>query len=329
MTKEASARSGGHSCIRKSGPGSSEGVRIVSSAALPSKRKKIWLSFAFTFILPSFLLYTLFVIAPTLSSGYLAFTSWDGVSTNIRYIGFSNFVEMWNSTRVHNALKNTLLIAVALVVLENIVAIALAVMVDQVRWFRNLFRSIFYFPVLISGIVMGFVWTIILNYNFGVLNRLMDLVGLGDYIIDWLGNPKYALLSIIFSSVWKSAGYYMIIYLAGLQGIPQELTEAAAIDGAGRWKQFRHITFPLLAGAMTVCMMLSMIGSLKLFDQIAVMTDGGPGFATETLTYIVYKVGFGELRQGFGTALALVLFLLILVVSIFQIKLLRKREVQL
>lgn len=301
----------------------------MSSNAPSARRKPRWLSFTLVFILPSLLLYTLFVIAPTLSSVYLAFTSWDGVSTDIRYIGFSNFVEMWNSTRVHNALKNTLLIAVSLVVLENIAAIALAVMVDQVRWCRNLFRSVFYFPVLISGIVMGFVWTIILNYNFGVLNRLMDLVGLGDYIVDWLGNPKYALLSIILSSVWKSAGYYMIIYLAGLQGIPQELNEAAAIDGAGRWKQFRHITFPLLAGALTVCMMLSMIGSLKLFDQIAVMTDGGPGFATETLTYIVYKVGFGELRQGYGTALALVLFLLILIVSIFQIKVLRKREVQL
>lgn len=293
------------------------------------KKKKKWQIYAVLFILPSFLLYTLFVIVPTISSMYLSLTSWDGVSSDIRFIGLSNFVEIWNSERVHNALKNTLLMAVVLVLLENIVAMALAIFVDQVRWFRNLFRSVFYFPVLLSGIVMGFVWTIILNYNFGVLNQLLDVVGLGQLKADWLGDPDYALISIILSTVWKSAGYYMIIYLAGLQSIPQDLSEAASIDGANRWQQFRHITFPLLAGAMTVCVVLSMISALKIFDQIAVMTDGGPGFETETLTYIIYKVGFGELRQGFGTALAQVLFVLIMIVTVIQVKFLRKREVQL
>lgn len=294
-----------------------------------ARKKRKWQPYALLFILPSFILYSLFVIAPTLSSVYLSFTSWDGVSSDIRYIGFANFVEIWHSDRVHNALKNTLLMTVVLVILENVTAIVLAMLVDQVRWFRNLFRSVFYFPVLLSGIVMGFVWTIILNYNFGVINQLLSLLGLDSLIVDWLGNPQYAMISIILSTVWKSAGYYMIIYLAGLQSIPADLSEAASIDGANRWEQFRHITFPLLAGAMTVCSVLSMISSLKIFDQIAVMTDGGPGFATETLTYIIYKVGFGEMRQGFGTAMALVLFLIILVVTVVQVKFLRKREVQL
>ncbi len=295
--------------------------------AKPTGKKK-WFNYAFWFILPAFVLYSVFVIAPTASALYLSFTSWDGISDDVRYIGFSNFIEIWNSTRVHHALKNTLLFTVSLVVLENILAIALAILVDKVRWFRNFFRSIFYLPVLMSGVVMGFIWVIILNYNFGVINQLLDMLGLSSWKVDWLGDPDLALISIIFSTVWKAAGYYMIIYLAGLQGIPPELTEAASIDGANGWQQFRHITFPLLASAMTVCMMLSMIGSLKIFDQIAVMTDGGPGFATETLTYIIYKVGFGELRQGFGTALAIVLFLITLILSLIQIKVLRKREVQ-
>ncbi|WP_373312714.1 carbohydrate ABC transporter permease [Paenibacillus glycanilyticus] len=278
--------------------------------------------------MPSFILYTLFVIYPTLNSFNLSFTNWDGVSGDIHYIGLDNFKEMFASERFYNALKNTLILSVTLVLLENIVALLLAMLVDQVRWLKSILRSIFYFPVLLSGIVMGFVWAIIFNYNFGVISQLLDRMGMGALKIDWLGNPSYALLAIIITTVWKGSGYYMIIYLAGLQGIPPELHEAAAIDGAGRWKQFRHITFPLLAGAMTVSVMLSMIGALKIFDQIAVMTDGGPGFATETLTYIVYKVGFGELRQGYGTALSLVLFLLILIVSLIQVKLLRKREVQ-
>jgi ABC-type sugar transport system permease subunit len=303
-------------------------MKGYAEAKAAAKKKKPWLSFSVLFILPSFILYTLFVIYPTLNSVNLSFTSWDGVSPQIKYIGFDNFIEMWNSDRVHNALKNTLIMSVSLVLLENIVAIVLAMLVDQVRWFKNLFRSIFYFPVLLSGIVMGFVWAIIFNYNFGVISQLLERIGLGILKIDWLGNPDYAMLAIIITTVWKGSGYYMIIYLAGLQGIPAELNEAAAIDGANRWQQFRHITFPLLAGAMTVSVMLSMIGALKIFDQIAVMTDGGPGFATETMTYIVYKVGFGELRQGYGTALSLVLFLLILIVSLIQVKLLRKREVQ-
>lgn len=293
-----------------------------------SAKKKKWSNYVIWFILPALVVYTTFVIVPTLSSVYLSFTSWDGISTKINYIGFDNFIEIVKSPRVHNALKNTLIFAIALVLLENIVALGLAILMDNVRWFRNFFRSIFYFPVLMSGIIMGFIWMIILNYNFGVVNQLLEMTGLGFLKADWLGDPDYALISIILSTVWKAAGYYMVIYLAGLQGIPQELNEAASIDGANRWQQFRHITFPLLAGATTVCVMLSMIGSLKIFDQIAVMTDGGPGFATETLTYIIYKVGFGELRQGFGTALAIVLFLLTLLISLIQMKVLRKREVQ-
>lgn len=294
-----------------------------------AKRKRKWPHYAVLFILPSFILYVMFVIVPTLSSVYLSFTSWDGVSSKVNFIGLANFKEIWYSERVHNALKNTLILTVVLVLVENAVALALAMLVENVRWAKNLFRSIFYFPVLMSGIVMGFIWTIILNYNFGVLNQILSAIGLESWMVDWLGNPDYALISIILSTVWKSAGYYMIIYLAGLQGISADLGEAASIDGANKWQQFRHVTFPLLAGSVTVCSVLSMIGSLKIFDQIAVMTDGGPGFATETLTYIIYKVGFGEMRQGFGTAMALVLFLLIMVITIIQVKVLRKREVQL
>lgn len=292
------------------------------------KKKKRWPTYALFFILPAFILYSLFVIVPTLGSVYYSFTSWDGISSDVRFIGLANFVEIWNSPRVHNALQNTLILTISLVILENLLAILLAMLVDKVRWFSKIFRSIFYFPTLLSGIVMGFVWSMMLNYNFGVVNQLLTKIGLGAITVDWLGDPKYALIAILFSTVWKGAGYYMIIYLAGLQGIPQELNEAASIDGANGWKQFRHITFPLLAGSVTVCMVLSMISALKIFDQIAVMTDGGPGFETETLTYLIYKVGFGELRQGFGTALAMVLFFIILIITVFQVKVLQKREVE-
>lgn len=295
---------------------------------MPMKKQIKWPSYALFFILPSFILYTLFVIVPTLGSIYYSFTSWDGISADVRFIGLANFVEIWNSPRVHNALKNTLILTISLVVLENLFAVLLAMLVDKVRWLSKIFRSIFYFPTLLSGIVMGFVWAMMLNYNFGVVNQVLDKIGLGAFAVDWLGDPRFAMLAILLSTVWKGAGYYMIIYLAGLQGIPQEMNEAASIDGANGWQQFRHITFPLLAGSVTVCMVLSMISALKIFDQIAVMTDGGPGFETETLTYLIYKVGFGELRQGFGTALAMVLFFMILIITVLQVKVLQKREVE-
>lgn len=295
---------------------------------MPMKKQIKWPSYALFFILPSFILYTLFVIVPTLGSIYYSFTSWDGISADVRFIGLANFVEIWNSPRVHNALKNTLILTISLVVLENLFAVLLAMLVDKVRWLSKIFRSIFYFPTLLSGIVMGFVWAMMLNYNFGVVNQVLDKIGLGAFAVDWLGDPRFAMLAILLSTVWKGAGYYMIIYLAGLQGIPHEMNEAASIDGANGWQQFRHITFPLLAGSVTICMVLSMISALKIFDQIAVMTDGGPGFETETLTYLIYKVGFGELRQGFGTALAMVLFFMILIITVLQVKVLQKREVE-
>jgi ABC-type sugar transport system permease subunit len=294
-----------------------------------SKRKKWWKSYTLYFILPSFLLYCLFVIYPTISSLYLSLTSWNGLSPDIHFIGLENFKEIFSSERVHNALKNTILLTVVLVIIENIVALGLALIVDQVKILRNFFRVTFYLPVLISGVVMGFIWKIIYNYNFGALNHVLERIGLGDIKMDWLGDSHLALFAIIFASVWKNAGYYMVIYLAALQGVPEELHEAANIDGANRWQQFRNVTFPLLSGAVTVCTILSTISSLKIFDQIAIMTDGGPGFSTETLTYLVYKVAFSEGRQGFGTALALVLFVFILIVSVIQMKVLRKREVQL
>ncbi|MFC0333390.1 carbohydrate ABC transporter permease [Paenibacillus sepulcri] len=297
---------------------------------MKSNRKARFDLHYYLFLLPAFLLFTGFIVAPAISSIYYSFTNFDGVNpATMNFIGAANYKEMIDSDRVHNAFKNTIILTVSLMILENIVALVLAVLVDQVRWFKNFFRSVFYLPVLISGIVMGFIWTILYNFNFGAINQILTKLGLESWAIDWLGDQRYTMISIIVATVWKGAGYYMIIYLAALQGVPQDLGEASRIDGANRWQQFRHVTFPLLAGAVTVCMTLALINGLKVFDQIAVMTDGGPGFTSETMTYIIYKVAFAEGRQGFGTALAIGLFALILITTAIQTFILRKREVQL
>lgn len=294
---------------------------------LPEKKGALQKSLLW-FVVPALTMYTAFVITPAISSIYLAFTSYDGITeASMRFIGFDNFVNIFGSARFHSATFNTIVIAASFTVLVNVIALALAVAVDKVRWGKNIFRSGFYLPVLISGIIAGFIWRIMFNYSFGVVNFVLNSIGLGS--IKFIDTMPNALLSIIFVLLWKNAGYYMIIYLAALQGISTDLLEAASIDGANGRQTFRHITLPMLAGSFTINLTLALINGLKIYDEIAILTDGGPGFSTETITYMVYKVAFGEMRQGYGTAMAVILFLIILVFGGVQSTMLRKREVQL
>lgn len=291
-------------------------------------KKKKFDKTTFLFIGPAFILFTLFITVPTVASLYYSFTSWDGISPTVNFIGLANYREIFTSERFGNAMKNTILLTVFISIFENAFALGLALIVDNVRWLKNMFRSAFYLPVLISGIVSGFIWMIMYNYNFGTFNSVLEAVGLEAFKQDWLGNTSLTLISIGVVLVWKGAGYYMIIYLASLQSVSLELLEAAEIDGASALQRFRYVTLPLISGAFTINFTLSLINGLKVFDQINVMTDGGPGFTSETLVYLMYKVGFGEGRQGFGTAVGVMLLLIIIVLNTIQQKFLRSREVQ-
>ena len=283
---------------------------------------------AFLFIAPAFIFFTLFIIVPTVSSVYYSLTSWDGISPDIKFIGLANYKEIFTSARFGNALKNTVILTVFISIFENTIALGLALIVDNVRWGKNFFRSAFYIPVLISGIVSGFIWKIMYNYNFGTFNAVLGNLGLDSWKQDWLGNSSLTLIMIGIVLIWKGAGYYMIIYLASLQSVSTDLIEAAQIDGASPWQRFKSITIPLISGAFTINFTLSLINGLKVFDQINVMTDGGPGFTSETLVYLLYKVGFNEGRQGFGTAVGIMLLFIIIVLNTLQQKFLRSREVQ-
>lgn len=277
-------------------------------------KKKGFDKVAFMFIAPAFIFFTLFLIVPTISSVYYSFTSWDGINPNVKFIGLANYKEIFTSARFGNALKNTVILTVFISLFENFFALVLALMVDHIRWGKNFFRSAFYIPVLISGIVSGFIWKIMYNYNFGSINSILNSIGLGQFRQDWLGNTSLTLIMIGVVLVWKGAGYYMIIYLASLQSVSTDLIEAAEIDGASAWQRFKSITVPMISGAFTINFTLSLINGLKVFDQINVMTDGGPGFTSETLVYLLYKVGFNEGRQGFGTAVGLMLLFIINVI---------------
>jgi ABC-type sugar transport system permease subunit len=293
-----------------------------------TKKQKKNLRVVLAFVMPALLFYVLFIIVPTLSSFYYSFTSWDGISPNINFIGLANYREIFTSARFGNALKNTVILTLFISITENFLALLLAVAVDNVRWGKRTFRSVLYLPVLISGIVSGFIWKIMYNYNFGAINTILKDIGLGNMRQDWLGNTKLTLIMIGVVLVWKGVGYYMVIYLAGLQSVSVDVIEAAHIDGANGWQRFSKITIPLISGTFTINFTLSLINGLKVFDQISVMTDGGPGFTSETIVYLLYKVGFNEGRQGFGTAVGVVLLFIIIILNIIQQKFLRSREVQ-
>ncbi|WP_462396632.1 carbohydrate ABC transporter permease [Hungatella hathewayi] len=293
-------------------------------------KKKVRFDFVtMGFIAPAFLFFTLFIIVPTIASVYYSFTSWDGLNPVVKFVGLANYKEIFTSARFGNALRNTVILTAFISILENSMALILALIVDNVKWGKNFFRSAFYVPVLISGIVSGFIWKIMYNYNFGAINSIFRSIGMGEACQDWLGNPKLALIMVGVVLIWKGASYYMIIYLASLQSVPTDVVEAAAIDGASPIQRFKAITLPLISGAFTINLTLSLINGLKVFDQISVMTDGGPGFTTETIVYLLYKVGFNEGRQGFGTAVGIVLLFIILILNAVQQSILKRREVQL
>ena len=293
-------------------------------------KKKVRFDFVtMGFIAPAFLFFTLFIIVPTIASVYYSFTSWDGLNPVVKFVGLANYKEIFTSARFGNALRNTVILTAFISILENSMALILALIVDNVKWGKNFFRSAFYVPVLISGIVSGFIWKVMYNYNFGAINSIFRSIGMGEACQDWLGNPKLALIMVGVVLIWKGAGYYMIIYLASLQSVPTDVVEAAAIDGASPIQRFKAITLPLISGAVTINLTLSLINGLKVVDQISVMTDGGPGFTTETIVYLLYKVGFNEGRQGFGTAVGIVLLFIILILNAVQQSILKRREVQL
>jgi raffinose/stachyose/melibiose transport system permease protein len=279
------------------------------------------------FALPALAAYALVVLYPTLSGVYYAFTDWSGIGSK-SFTGLANFRDLWHDDMARGSVRNTLLLTIAIVVVQNGLGLLLALGVHAKIKSRTVLRVVFFAPAVISPVMVAFLWKYVYNPDpHSGLNGILGAVGLGGLRQDWLGNPSLALWSVAGMVVWQYAGYSMVIFLAGLEGVPADLHEAAAIDGAGRFQRFRYITWPLLAPALTVNLMLSMIGGLKLFDQVYAATNGGPGYSSETLSTVLYKQAFVYGKYGYSTAIALVLAIFVAAVSLVQIYYLRSREV--
>ena len=263
------------------------------------------------FVGPALIFYLAFIVVPTVGSLYYSFTSWDGISPNIKFIGLGNYKEIFTSARFGNALKNTIVLTVFISVFENAIALALALLVDRVIKFSNLFRSLFYIPVLISGIVSGFIWKVMYNYNFGVINALLDNIGLAALKQDWLGNTNLTLIMIGVVLVWKGAGYYMIIYLASLQSISADILEAAEIDGASRKRIFWSVILPYITPVVFFNLMTNLVTAFQEFNSPFVITAGGPYESTYLMSMMIYENAFRYLNMGLSSAISLILFVII------------------
>lgn len=283
--------------------------------------------YPFYFILPALIIFLIFSITPTITGIYYSFTDWNIYAASLKFIGLDNYKEMFSDPKVITAFKNTLIFAFVVTILQNTLGLGLALMVNEVIYLKGLLRTIFFLPFIISPLIIGHLFTAIYHPSNGVLNKTLSFIGLDFMTLDWLNDPSIALISVIGTDIWRVIGFAMIIYLAGLQFVPNELSEAAAIDGASYWIRFKHIVFPLLAPSFTINILLSLISSLKVFDMILVLTGGGPGYKTEVFnTYIMRIFSSGEL--GYATAVNLVLFIIITGIGVPVLYFLRKREVE-
>ncbi|MBU9728626.1 carbohydrate ABC transporter permease [Diplocloster modestus] len=278
------------------------------------------------FLVPAVLVYSVFLILPMLLSFYYALTDWDGLAVDMNFIGLRNFTYMFQDEGFRIAIRNTLIFVVMDIVIQNLLGLAFALLLECKIKTKNLLRAFYFIPVIMAPIVVSFIWTYLYRYDGGLFNTLLGFLGIGS--VDYIGNPQYAIYFVILSEIWQWFSYRMIIYVAGLKNIPGELYEAAHMDGAGKIKSFFHVTVPMLIPSISINVMLCTIGALKQFDIVFTMTQGGPGYATEVITTKIYREAFSNMDMGYGTAIGVVLFAFILVVTILQNRFFNSREVE-
>lgn len=278
---------------------------------------------AFTF--PAALCMVIVCILPFVMNIGYSFTKWNGVSRNIQWIGLGNYIEIFtDDPQFMRAALFTLLHTVLFVLLVNLIAAAAAVFLIQKIRFSGILRAFFFIPNTFSLVIVGFMWTFLFSTGF---QKLFALSGWKVFDLPWLGDPRYAFFSILLVSVWQGMGYYMVIYIAGLQMVPEEMVESAQIDGAGFLKQIRHVYLPMLGPTISICVFLALSNGVKVFDVIFTLTKGGPGTSTNSLAINIYNEAYNFNRYGYGTAKSVLFFAVIVIVSVLQQWAFRQREV--
>ena len=285
------------------------------------KRKSSFMEFMI--VIPALAFYLLFVIYPLFGGIFYSLTDWNGVSASFNFINIENYIRLFQDKYVLQPLKNTYIYAFFTPIILNILGLAMAVGTETVARGKNVFRALLFIPAVVSSILVGFVFNFFFANVMADLGKAWDIPLLANNI---LGSTKHSLWMGILVSSWKMAGWYMVIYIAGLQNIDQSLYDAADIDGATSWKRFRYVTFPLLAPSFTINMVLAVERAFKEYDLIFALTGGGPGRSSELISLTIFNESFTNKRAGYGSALGVVLFVIIVVITLFQMKVLRRRE---
>lgn len=274
---------------------------------------------AWLFILPNFVGFMVFTVFAVTFSLWISIHQWDLFNPPVN-VGLSNFTRLITQDQdFRRVLWNTLYFVVGIVPLGTAVALGLAILVNRSLKGVTFFRTVFYIPSVSSTIAVGIVWIWLLDPQFGVINYLLRTVGI-DTPPNWLGSPIWAKPALILMDIWQYAGYYMVIFLAGLQGIPEQLYESAMLDGATSWQKFWRITLPLLSPTTFFVVIMKMIGVFNIFEQPFIMTGGGPSGSTETIVYYIYNNAFQWFNMGYAAAIAWVLFLLVFAITYIQFR---------
>lgn len=277
------------------------------------------------FVAPAVFFFALIVLLPFLRAIIFSFQDWNGISTVIRWVGLDNYRMMWKDDAFYRSFAFTLKYVVVTTILVNVAGLALALALNTALKTKNILRTAFFLPYVIGSIIIGFIWQFIITQLFADIGRVTQWT---LFMKNWLSLPDYAFWSLVLVTIWHSSGYYMVIYLAALQGVPKDLLEAASIDGAGVMQQFRRVVLPLIRPAMTINLFLALSNGFKSFDLNFALTKGGPFGTTESLALHIYLDAFTKNLFTYASAKAVVFFVVLATITLVQVSVMKRSEVE-
>ncbi|MEF2964892.1 sugar ABC transporter permease [Paenibacillus sp. M1] len=276
-------------------------------------------------LFPALLIYLGIAIVPIGLSLYFSFTNWDGISA-MKFIGFDNFVKILSDDTFWLTVKNNLIIMVTGLIGQIPLGLVLALLLNRGLKGSGFFRTVGFMPVVISSVMVSLIWGMVYNTEYGMLNNLLGMIGLDSWKMNWLGDTRTSMLAISIAYIWQNCGLYMVIFLAALQNIPDEVNEAAELDGATGLKRTWRITIPMIKGTIMVNVVYSISNSFRVFDLIQILTGGGPAHQTEVMTLYMYNSAFLNMRYGYGSAVSILILLFSLIVITFVNRINREKD---
>lgn len=284
------------------------------------KRERKWFMI---FTMPALILYTIFWIAPIILSAGISFTDWTGMNqlSEANFVGLKNYMNLFSDSILKTAVGNNLIYGAIMIIIVPVVAFLLAYIIETFLRRKTFWRTIAYLPAMLPVIVTVFLWKWMYNPQYGLLNKFLELIGLGDLATGWLTNTGTALYAVTFTAIWKTVPTYFVLFMAGLQSVPKELIEAAVLDGAGRWALIRDVTIPSMKRIITIVYVLVFIDVFRVFDLVYAMTNGGPGYYnTEMILTYGYKTTFTNNNAGYGMSITTILIIFVMICSAIQLK---------